>query len=731
MIMKKNTSIFCFFILLITLSANVFAEVAPAIYAKADYYKSTGELFIKYNGKDIIKVEVPPETKLKFREISDGCLLTTPLTQQIFLGIEDEQGCEATVTFYLSSEGMCMRPRRAEEGEAILGQVGKPLIYGVNGLYDRLNDFLVSWSNERWEWANDKISEFDNTAKIKVKLTNIPWLIIFQPRYYKEHLGWHYYAPTEKQPNIEPIAGWCSWMAYRTSVNLAAITNTADFLAANFKPYGLKYLQIDDGFQEREFGITKDKDLISSWLGKNKKFPNGTGEAAHLIEERGLRPGIWMSTDIRSYEPGTNNFDYLLKEKDGSLLRAPWIRNPINGKQETLDVLFAPIWQKFVECGFQYLKVDSLRHNYYDGFGTAIEHGLMTTEEARERFRNFFSSVRSSIGDKTFFLPCWGIFAEGVGYADAMRIGIDSNKYWERIFQQTYDLARYWPLQRILFQLDPDHVCISTKLSWARMALSTVSLCGGVFMITDKTSDYTEDKISMIQECLPPVKTLPAETGTIDFSRPAFANIKWTPPYQDSADADSPGAFQNTNEGAPFGSLWAFHFQGKRGNWCQVQRNALWNLESIEIPIEKLGLDPNKEYLVFDFWAQDYWQGRFCGKVKGLIKFDSLEVGSSQTLSLRSDIGIPCYMGSTRHVSCGAVELLEETFQNNTLELALQKQPKDFLVFIYIPEGYLLEEMLVENAEAKNTKLNDERVLRILIKPSDASDTLIKLRFKK
>lgn len=732
--MKKNILLLCLFTLLITLSANVFAEVAPAIYAKVDYHKSTGELFLKYNGRALIKVEVPPETKLKFREISDGCLLTTPLTQQIFLGTEDEQGCEANITFYLSSEGMCMRPRRAKEGEAILGQVGKPLIYGANGLYDSDYDFLLSWTDRNWQWTDDHILEQEHgifTAKLKVQLSNVPWLILFKPRYYKEHLGWRYYDPGKRRPNVTPIAGWCSWMAYRTGIDIRAVTNTADFLAANFKPYGLEYLQIDDGFQEKEFGISEDKDLFSSWFGKTKKFPNGIEEAPKLINERGLRPGIWMSTDLRVFKPGTNDLDYVLREKDGALLRAPWIRNPINGRQETIDALFSPIWKKFIECGFQYLKVDSLRHNYYDGFGTAIEHGLMTTEEARKRFRNFFSSVRAAIGEKVFFLPCWGVFAEGIGYADAMRIGIDSNKYWERLFQQTYDLARYWPLQRILFQLDPDHVCVSTKSSWARMALSTVSLCGGVFMITDKTSDYTEDKISIIQECLPPIKTFPAETGTIDFSKPAFANIKWTPPYQDSADAESPGAFQNTNEGAPFGSLWAFHFQGKVGNWCQVQRNALWNLESIEIPLEKLGLDPDKEYLVFDYWAKDYWQGRFCGKVKGSIKLDSLEVGSSQTLSLRPDIGIPCYIGSTRHVSCGAVELLEEIFQGNTLELTLEKQPNDFLIYIYIPEGYLLDEMLVENAEAKNTKLNDDRVLRILIKPRDVSKILLKLRFKK
>ena len=723
--MKKNILLFCFFTLLITLSVNVFAEVAPAIYANGLYHKKTGELLFKYNGKDIIKVNVPPETKLKFREISDGCLLTTPLTQQIFIGTEEEIDCEAVVTFYLSSGGMCMRPRRVEEGEAILGQVGKPLIYGANGLYDSDYDFLLSWTDRNWQWTDDHILEQEHgifTAKLKVQLSNVPWLILFQPRYYKEHLGWSYYDPGKRRPNVTPIAGWCSWMAYRTGIDIRAVTNTADFLAANFKPYGLEYLQIDDGFQEKEFGISEDKDLFSSWFGKTKKFPNGIEEAPKLINERGLRPGIWMSTDLRVFKPGTNDLDYVLREKDGALLRAPWIRNPINGRQETIDKLFKPIWKKFADSGFEYLKVDSLRHNFYDGFGTAIERGLMTTEEARERFRSFFSSAREAIGDKTFFLPCWGIFSEGVGYADAMRLGIDANQYWERVFQQTYDLARYWPLQRILFQLDPDHVCARTKTPWARMALSTVSLCGGVFMISDKTSDYTGENIEIIQKCLPPLKTFPAETGSIDFSQPAYANIEWTPPYK-NVSQNTPGFFQNKN------CLWAIHFQGNNANWCQLQRNALWDLEEEDIPLEKLGLDPKKEYLVFDFWEKDYWYGKFCGKISGSLKLPSLQAGLSQTLSLRQGTNIPRFIGSTRHISCGAAEILNEVFKDNTLELVLKSQPNDFLIYVYIPDNYVLEEITIDNAEAKDTKLNDDRAKRILIKPKKVSEISIKFEF--
>lgn len=59
----------------------------------------------------------------------------------------------AKVKFRLSKEAVNMRPNRAGHEQAILGQVGRPLIYNVNGLYDITQDLLIQWYGCKWEWA--------------------------------------------------------------------------------------------------------------------------------------------------------------------------------------------------------------------------------------------------------------------------------------------------------------------------------------------------------------------------------------------------------------------------------------------------------------------------------------------------------------------------------------------------------------------------------------------------
>ena len=98
-------------------------------------------------------------------------------------------------------------------------------------------------------------------------------------------------------------------------------------------------------------------------------------------------------------------------------------------------------------------------------------------------------------------------------------------------------------------------------------------------------------------------------------------------------------------------------------------------------------------------------------------------------MSLRQGTNIPRFIGSTRHISCGAAEILSEVFKDNTLELVLKSQPNDFLIYVYIPDNYVLEEITTDNAEAKDTKLNDDRAKRILIKPKKVSEISIKFEF--
>ena len=697
------------------------AGAPPAVVALPYYNEKTGNFSLNYNGRAIVTLELPPGTPLKFRGNTDGALVSTPLTQQLYF-LCPENPVQGKMKFFLKKEALCMRPRRAKDDEAILGQVGSPLIYGVNGIYSVDEDLLIYWTNENWHWSNATLVPDENgnlTAELEVTLTEVPWIFNLRMRYYSEHLGYRYFAPWETRPKQKPVAGWCSWLAYHTNITEERIKEAANFLAEKFVPYGLEYLQIDDGYQNPNFGITEEKTLSESWLAPTENFPKGVTNVVSSIKAKGLLPAVWMNTDIRTYEPRPNALDVILRKKDGTPWRVPWLRFVNSLTDEALQETLAPLWENFSKAGFAYIKIDSLRHAYYDGLGSAVRAGEMTTEEARARFRRLFEVARAKAGNEVFLLSCWGLYTESIGKVDACRISTDTNPSLERLFLQQYEMARYWPLQRLLFQLDPDHVCARAQRNWARATLSNVSLGGGLLMISDPINAYKEDLIEDIRRVLPPLPTLPAETAPVDQSEPTYANYANTyktdekNPYNEKTS----GYFENKK----FATLWAHHLVKGESIWSVILRSAIFNLSEEEIKLENLGLDPTKTYLVFDFWKKE-----FLGEVKAKINFPKLEAGDFQTLIVREAKNHPQFLATSRHLAGGFVEGVSEKFEEDgSLLLEILPQPEDLTVYLAVPSGWVLNDK-IENA------LTEGKLLALPFRKSEQKNNkTLKLRFTK
>ena len=138
--MKK--AILLFFLSVIV--SSVFAE-PPAVYPIARYYRSKGLLTLEYDKRIVMTAKVPEGYDLVTRQTSDGCFMSTPLFEQFYLSSQDDKEVKAEITFDFKGDALCMKPKRAREGEAVLGQVGRPLIYGVNGIYSIQSIIRSSW----------------------------------------------------------------------------------------------------------------------------------------------------------------------------------------------------------------------------------------------------------------------------------------------------------------------------------------------------------------------------------------------------------------------------------------------------------------------------------------------------------------------------------------------------------------------------------------------------------
>ena len=714
------------FLVLSLIASTVFAE-PPAVYPIARYYRSKGLLTLEYDKRIVMTAKVPEGYDLVTRQTSDGCFMSTPLFEQFYLSSQDGKEVKAEITFDFKGDALCMKPKRAREGEAVLGQVGRPLIYGVNGIYSIQDDLMIDWTDANWTWTSERFEVGENgnhVAKLEVNLTKGPWLVNIRPLYYKEHLGYRYHEPWNFRPRTEPIAGWCSWLAYYTDISEKRLLEVADMLNEKFRPYGLEYLQIDDGYQEKDFGIKKDKTLSQSWLAPTEGFPQGIEHTAPLIAEKGLKPGVWMNTDIKAYDLPEGAKDVVFKNPDGSFMYAAWLSHANDCSDESLNATLAPLWEKLAKAGYVYIKIDALRHTWFDALGNAVKRGYITMEEARRRLRRLFEVAREKAGKDTFLLSCWGTFTESIGLVDASRISTDANPNWERLLLQQYELARFWPLQRIIYQLDPDHIVSRTQPNWARATLSTVSLCGGLFMISDPIQSYDEKLTHSIQRVLPVLETYPAETSPIDFSAPAYANHIWTgsDSEENPIDDSLSGHFPDEGKASPFGTLWAYHIDCPAGQWTVLQRNALWKMPETKIPLKALGLDPANEYLVFDFWA-----GKFLGTGSGKIILPALRSGDSLTYIIRKKTGCPQVLGTSRHIAGGCVEVKKEEWDGKKLNLELESQPEDWTLYVFRPEAYENADLTVSNGEAKIAARG--KVLEIAVKAGAPAS--LQLAFKK
>ena len=685
----------------------------PRVHALSHFNEETKELYYEYNGRRVMEVFMPPGTDFRYRFFSDGDICTAPFFQQVYLAVQEDKAVPVRVDFILSPEAVCMNPERAEREKAVLGQVGRPLIYGVCGLYDILDDYLIDWYGNEWRWLDTELrpdADGNLRASIEVLIGARAWIVNLRPQYYRKHLGYEYHRPWVRRPNMKAVSGWCSWEAYRREVTEKNVSDVCDFLNQNFKPFGLEYVQIDDGYQKNPYGITPDHTLAEAWMAPTEAFPEGARGIAKLISSKGLSPAIWMNSDVREYNPGKDTPDCVLRHDDGTLIKAVWLNTPLDWTDDTIERHFVPVLRAFKEAGFSYIKIDALRHSFYDALGQAVREGMISSDEAERRFRKLHETFRRELGEDFYLLVCWGVFSQAAGLADGCRIATDANPDWNKVRMQVTEQARWWHTQRILFLNDPDHVCVRTKPSWGQALLSNIALTGGLMMLSDPIASYDKERVYTVQRCLPPLETMTAETGPLDVRYPAYA---WTKVHGAAFKGDirtwneisdeevmiQAGAHKTMNDDHPFSCLWAFHLLTKVDSWCVAERVANWPLRASEIKVANLGLDPAKTYLAFDFWAQ-----KFLGEVKEKLAVPALAHGEGQVIAFREKKGGLQFLASTRHVSMDAVSVLKIEEGKNELKLTLALPQDDTeTYFFYLPEGAKIKGVAGVGCSAKLT----------------------------
>jgi alpha-galactosidase len=296
-----------------------------------------------------------------------------------------------------------------------------------------------------------------------------------------------------------PPTGWCSWYCFGAQVTAKQVLDNLDMIAKSIP--GLKYVQIDDGYQP----------AMGDWLETGAAFGGNVKTVLAEIRKRGFEPAIWVAPFIA--EAGSHVFqqhpDWFVKDEAGQPLRADrvtfggWRRGPwyaLDGThpdaQKHLETVFRTMRQ---DWGCTYFKLDA-------NFWGAIHGGRFRDPKATrvEAYKRGMAAVRSGAGDG-FLLGCNHPMWPSIGYIHGSRSSNDIKRDWDRISTTArQNLSRNWQNGRLWWN-DPDAVCLSDLPDNEFMFHATaIYASGGMILSGDDLTNLDYARLNVLRKLLPP-----------------------------------------------------------------------------------------------------------------------------------------------------------------------------------------------------------------------------------
>jgi alpha-galactosidase len=621
-------------ILLLVLSAGLVVPPVPASERPDPPPNAPGEfliagnlLTIRYNGRVIMKGVIGDGgggyTTGETRQENHGAV------SQVFT-LTASKGQQLTVndTITGGDESFPCESDRSSSGSAIVrSSIGMSMSRLNRAVYDRTMDWVIS---------------VDEPAQVRVLALEAPagqrlfsMLVIgneisfrFRPRFYQKHRGLEYFEPWTYRVWDKPVVGWCSWFAYYDSVSELKMKQAADVLAETLKPYGLEFLQMDDGYQQNPVGWP------DRWLTPNEKFPGGLKNLSEYISDRGLLPGIWTNTSVQQDSMARAHASMFVEDEAGKPSKNRWIGYALDGSNpRAVDEIIRPLYRDLRKMGWKYFKVDALRHLRYEGYNSHASFFAKKNVDPVDAFRNVARAIRSEIGGENFLLGCWGIRPELVGIIDGCRVGGDGFSL--------AGMAQYNSFNNIVWRNDPDHIELSNGEAY-RSCMVT-SMTGSLFMLTDRPERYATEWVEAARRSIPVIFTLPGQLYDVDPSRSISL---------ERVGGEMSGSGERVFDASRSTPVDLFLLEINRSfeDWVLLGRTG----ESTSyIRFRDLGLDERKEYAVFEFWTKTY-----CGSFgEGFDPGRINQKFGCQLFCIRERTGHPQLLATSRHITCGSYEV--------------------------------------------------------------------------
>ena len=169
---------------------------------------------------------------------------------------------------------------------------------------------------------------------------------------------------------------------------------------------------------------------------------------------------------------------------------------------------------------------------------------------------------------------------------------------------------------------DPVYVRATMPLQHARLIASWVAISGQIYLNSDWLPELPAERLEILKRTIPSHGLLPRPADLFESPIPRIWLL---------TDA-------RTNTRRDVVALY---------NWDQEEK-------VIEYPMGKIGLDAKKRYQAFDFW-----ENQLLPQIEGILRV-SVPARSCRILALRPASDRPQLLSTSRHVTQGIVDVLEE-----------------------------------------------------------------------
>jgi hypothetical protein len=448
--------------------------------------------------------------------------------------------------------------------------------------------------------------------------------------------------------------GYCTWY-HAGSSNEKAMVKQTEIAAKELAPFGFNFLQIDDGWQD---GVSKNGPRKNfTRVRPDGPYPSGMKKTADMIHSHGLTPGIWFMPFAGTWDDPwfKDHQDWFAKRADGKPYDTDWggtcldMTNP-----DARKYLHDYVHQISHDWGYRFFKMDGLSTGAAvtpqyvnlaykdDHFGDSVLHDPDKTNI--EAFRSGLKLVREAAGKDVFLLGCctpqnMRSYGGAFGMVDAMRVGPDNGgSEWKSVLTGPQTVSRNYHLNGRIWYNDPDVVYVrpSLSLDQARANASWVAITGQLFLVSDDFTTLKPDRLEVLKRVMP-------------------AHGRHVRPV-DLLEEEIPRMWLVTDDrgGRRRDVLGLFNWDDKP--WA------------VDYPLDRIGLPEAGRFAAFDFWGK-----QFLPPVKDRLKV-TLPPTSCMILALRPETDHPQVISTSRHVTQGMVDLLEEKWDASSKTLSGRSQ---------------------------------------------------------